>query len=76
VQEGKENYSKLILFSPFSCPECDRRFNSQMLLEYHKEDFGHWSDDDFVVYADAAAAFEVTAGLTDNMLKKREKRVT
>lgn len=47
-----------------------------MQLEYHKEDFGHWGDDDFVVYADAAAAFEVTAGLTDNMLKKREKRVT
>ncbi len=29
-----------------SCGECDRRFNSQILLEYHKDQFGHWDSDE------------------------------
>ncbi len=45
----RTSFSCLFLpFSPLSCScsECDRRFNSEILLEYHKDEFDHWSEDD------------------------------
>ena len=36
---------KIFIFHS-SCSECIRRFDSQILLEYHKDEFDHWSEDD------------------------------
>ena len=30
----------------FSCNVCDTLFNTSMSLEYHKEEFGHWTSDE------------------------------
>ena len=50
------------------CLECDRRFHSQIQLEYHKDATGHWTDDDFAAYFDAGpAAFEDLDSVRDVM---------
>lgn len=41
-------YSHMLLTpcAPLSCSGCDSLFPSLMLLEHHKEEFEHWSDEE------------------------------
>ena len=34
----------------FSCAACERRFDTQILLEYHKDQFAHWTEEDLAAY--------------------------
>ena len=43
---------KTLLFSHSRCNVCDTLFNTSMSLEYHKEEFGHWTSDDDDDYDD------------------------
>ena len=36
----------IFLWLLFRCSACDQRFQSEILLEYHKEEYDHWSEDD------------------------------
>lgn len=39
-------YSSIFFLFCYSCNSCDSLFTSLMLLEHHKEEFEHWSDDE------------------------------
>ncbi len=38
------NSARLINNLALRCSICERLFNSEMLLEHHKEEYEHWSD--------------------------------
>ena len=35
-----------MIFLNYRCNVCDTLFNTSMSLEYHKEEFGHWTSDE------------------------------
>ena len=38
--------NKTMIFLNYRCNVCDTLFNTSMSLEYHKEEFGHWTSDE------------------------------
>ena len=34
----------------YRCAACERRFDTQILLEYHKDQFAHWTEEDLAAY--------------------------
>ena len=38
------------MFVSCRCAACERRFDTQILLEYHKDQFAHWTEEDLAAY--------------------------
>ena len=38
------------MFISCRCAACERRFDTQILLEYHKDQFAHWTEEDLAAY--------------------------
>ena len=42
----KKHNSHFIQNKLYRCNVCDTLFNTSMSLEYHKEEYGHWTSDE------------------------------